>query len=86
MKKLVVAFIILTGILFAGIFIMIKPSNFASQLESAQTTPNIPLSSTNVPRGIILIGSILVIMGLVGLSILGFRIFKDFENTATKAR
>ena len=61
---------------------MIKPSNFTSQLESAQTT-NIPLSSTIVPREIILIGSILVIMGLVGLSILGFKIFKDFENTAT---
>ena len=83
MKRLTISFIILTGLLFMGIAIMIKPSNFASQLESAQTTPNIPLSSTIVPREIILIGSILVIMGLVGLSILGFRIFKDFENTAT---
>jgi hypothetical protein len=42
--------------------------------------PTQPLAGTIVPKEIILSGSVLTITGLVGLSILGFRIFKESEH------
>jgi hypothetical protein len=42
--------------------------------------PTQPLAGTIVPKEIIMLGSILTISGLVGLSILGFRIFKESEH------
>jgi len=38
--------------------------------------PTQPLAGTILPKEIIMLGSVLTISGLVGLSILGFRIFK----------
>ena len=42
--------------------------------------PTQPLAGTMVPKEIKLSGSVLTITGLVGLSILGFRIFKESEH------
>ena len=42
--------------------------------------PTQPLAGTIVPKEIIMLGSVLTISGLVGLSILGFRIFKESEH------
>ena len=81
MKKLVLAFIIFTIILFAGIFIMLKPSSFITQPVQLQPAQDKPVASTSVPRVIILTGSVLIIVGLVGLSVLGFRAYKNSETT-----
>jgi hypothetical protein len=42
--------------------------------------PTQPLAGTIVPKEIIMLGSVLTITGLVGLSILGFMIFKESEH------
>jgi hypothetical protein len=42
--------------------------------------PTQPLAGTIVPKEIITLGSVLTITGLVGLSILGFMIFKESEH------
>jgi hypothetical protein len=42
--------------------------------------PNQPLAGTILPKEIIMLGSALTISGLVRLSILGFRIFKESEH------
>ena len=81
MKKLVLTFIIFTTMLFAGIFIMLKPSSFVTQPVPFHLAQDNPVASTNVPRVIILTGSTLIIVGLVGLSILGFRMYKNSETT-----
>ena len=60
---------------------MLKPSSFVTQPDSVQPAQNSTLANTNVPREIILMGSILTIAGLIGMSVLGFRLYKDFETT-----
>jgi hypothetical protein len=42
--------------------------------------PTQPLAGTIVPKEIKLSGSVLTITGSVGLSILGFKIFKESEH------
>ena len=81
MKNLTISFIILVGLLFLGIAIMIKPASFVG------TSPPEELSSPDklnmeriIPKEIIILGSALTIGGLVGLSILGFRIFKEIDR------
>ena len=74
-------FIILTGLLFVGIVILIYPTSFVPRLTPSQMAPPAqPLAGTIVPREIIILGSVLTITGLVGLAILGFRIFKESEH------
>jgi vacuolar-type H+-ATPase subunit I/STV1 len=81
MNKLTISFIILVGLLFVGIVILIYPTSFAPRLTTSQMSPPTqPLAGTIVPREIIMIGSALTITGLVGLAILGFRIFKESEH------
>lgn len=82
MKKFTISFIVLVGVLFGGILILIYPSSIVSRLSSNETSPlSQPFVDTGVLRGIIILGSVLTISGLVGLSVLGFRIFKDSEKT-----
>ena len=82
MNRFTISFIILVGVLFAGILIMIYPSSIVSRLSSNETSPTSqPFAETGVLRGIIILGSVLTISGLVGLAVLGFRIFKDSEKT-----
>ena len=83
--KYTLFFIILVGILFVGIVIMIKPTIFVSQLMPSQMAPpDQPLAGSIVPREIIIVGSVLTIIGLVGLSVLGFKIFEEFMHEETK--
>ena len=83
--KSTLPFIILVGILFGGIVIMIKPTIFVSRLmPSEMAPPEEPLAGRIVPREIIMLGSVLTIIGLVGVSVLGFRIFDEFRHEQTK--
>ena len=85
MKSTTLSFIILVGILFGGIVIMIKPTIFVSRLmPSEMAPPEEPLAGRIVPREIIMLGSVLTIIGLVGVSVLGFRIFDEFRHEQTK--
>jgi hypothetical protein len=82
MNRFTISFIILVVVLFAGILILIYPSSIVSRLSSNEITRlGQPFVDTGVLREIIILGSVLTISGLVGLSILGFRIFKDSEKT-----
>jgi len=81
MNRFNMYFIILAGLLFLGIFILIYPTSFVPRLKPTQMAPPTqPLAGTIVPRGVIIAGSVLTITGLVGLAILGFRLFKDSEH------
>lgn len=85
MNRLIISFIILVGLLFIGIVLLIKPTVLVTSLspdEMADLTQ--PLSGSIVPREIITLGSVFTIIGLVGLSILGFRIFKESEQEEIK--
>ena len=83
--KSTLPFIILVGILFGGIVIMIKPTIFVSRLmPSEMAPPEEPLAGRIVPREIIIVGSVLTIIGLVGVSVLGFRLFDEFRHEQTK--
>ena len=64
---------------------MIKPTIFVSRLMSSQMAPpEQPLAGRIVPREIIMLGSVLTIIGLVGLAVLGFRIFEESRHEETK--
>jgi hypothetical protein len=81
MNRFTISLIILVILLFAGIFILIYPTLFVPRLTPSQMAPPTqPLAGTIVPKEIITLGSVLTITGLVGLSILGFMIFKESEH------
>jgi len=64
---------------------MIKPTLFVSRLmPSEMAPPEQPLAGRIVPREIIIVGSVLTIIGLVGVSVLGFRLFDEFRHEQTK--
>jgi hypothetical protein len=85
MNTFTISFIILVGLLFAGIFILIYPTSLVSRLSPSEMAPSSqPLSGTIVPKGIIVLGSVLTITGLVGLSILGFKLFKEPQKKEIK--
>jgi len=46
--------------------------------------PDQPLAGRIVPREIIMLGSALTMVGLVGLSVLGFTLFKESRHEDTK--
>jgi len=70
MGREVIAFIVLIVILVLGIFIMIEPHFFVLQMQA--------------PKGIIFLASTFIIVGIVGLSVLGFRIFKELGLNDTQ--
>ena len=84
-KKTFIIFLIFVGILFLGIAILIKPTSFVSKITPHNfPTQNEPLGGWLVPKEIIMMASVLTITGLVGLSVLGFRIFKDADQKESK--
>ena len=70
MGREVIAFTVLIVILVLGIFIMMKPHFFVLQVQMA--------------KGIIILASTFIIVGIVGLCVLGFRIFKELGLNDTQ--
>ena len=70
MGREVIAFTVLIVILVLGIFIMMKPHFFVLQMQMA--------------KGIIILASTFIIVGIVGLCVLGFRIFKELGLNDTQ--
>ena len=70
MGREVIAFTVLIVILVLGIFIMMTPQFFVLQMQ--------------VTKGIIILASTFIIVGIVGLCVLGFRIFKELGLNDTQ--
>ena len=85
MSKDVIAFTVLLILLVVGIFIMMKPHFFVLQTQVSEK-PSItqPLNDQSMRKGIITMASIFIIVGLVGLCVLGFRIFKELGLNDTQ--
>ena len=85
MSREVTAFTVLIVILVLGIFIMMKPHFFVLQMQvSEKPTVNEPFNGQTIPKGIITLASIFIIVGMVGLCVLGFRIFKELGLNDTQ--
>ena len=85
MGREVAAFTVLTILLVLGIFIMMNPHFFVSQIQvSEKTTVNQTFNGQIVPKGIITLASIFIIVGIVGLCVLGFRIVKELRLNDTQ--
>ena len=81
MKKLIYSFIILAVMLFLGIVIMIKPTSFINpSLTNHNESSDQPMAGRTVPKAIIMLGSALTVIGVAGLSIVGFIIFRESER------
>jgi hypothetical protein len=81
--KFLVVFIVLAVVLFLGIFIMMKPYVLVSQSLKNQNSPvNKPLANIGVTKQFIMLGSVLIVTGIVGLSVLGFKIYRGSKIEA----
>lgn len=82
MKRLTIFFLILTGLLFLGIALMIKPTSLVQTPEQNQSSfserqqIDSPVLST-----IVVAGSTLTIIGVIGVAILGFYTFRQINQT-----
>lgn len=86
MKRLTLSFIILAGLLFVGIAILMKPATFVPMSLQNQSSSYDQLSADRtIPTEIIVLGSALTILGVVGLSVQGFRMFKEFDREETRS-
>jgi len=75
---MVIAFIVLTLILLLGILIMMKPDVFVLKSPTNEKfTVNKTLTGSIELKKIIILASTFIIVGIVGLCVLGFRIFKE---------
>jgi multisubunit Na+/H+ antiporter MnhB subunit len=82
--KLVILFIILAVILLTGILVLMKPSVFNSLLSPYGKSPEDQSAPSHlVSKEIIMLGSIFTVIGLVGLSILGFIIVRSSKEEET---
>jgi hypothetical protein len=82
--KIVIIFIILTVILLTGILVLIKPSVFNSLLSPYGNSPEDQSAPNHlVSKEIIILGSTFAVIGLVGLSILGFIIVRLSKEEET---
>ena len=70
MNKYAVIFIVLVVMLFAGIGILMKPTSLVP--SSSATTQ--PADKNPALKAVIILGSVSLITGLVGLAVLGFMI------------
>ena len=77
MERTTFVFIAFALLLVLGIFIMMKPHVFTFTYQLGENFNDPQSVKEIVPRFVIMLGSLLVIAGLVGLSILGFKLFKD---------
>jgi len=85
MGREVAAFTVLMILLVLGIFIMMKPHFFVLQMQAGEKpSVNQPFNGQIMPKGIITLASIFIIVGIVGLCILGFRIFKELGLNDTQ--
>jgi hypothetical protein len=85
MSREVTIFTALVVLLVLGIFIMMNPHFFVLQMHSSEKTPLMqPLNNQIMPRGIITLASIFIIASIVGLCVLGFRIFKELDLSDTQ--
>jgi len=81
--KFLVVFIVLAVVLFLGIFIMMKPYVLVSQSLKNQNSPvNKPLANIGVTKQFIMLGSVLTVTCVVGLSVLGFKIYRGSKIEA----
>jgi len=65
---------------------MIRPAAFVyTSVQNQPSTPEQLGTGKIIPREIIILGSSLTILGLVGLSIQGFRMFKEFDREETRS-
>jgi len=75
---MVIGFIVLTLILLLGILIMMKPDVFVLKSPTNEKfTVNKTLTGSIELKKIIILASTFIIVGIVGLCVLGFRIFKE---------
>jgi multisubunit Na+/H+ antiporter MnhB subunit len=82
--KLVIIFIILSVILLTGILVLMKPSAFNSLLSPYGNSPEDQSAPSHlVSKEIIILGSTFAVIGLVGLSILGFIIVRLSKEEET---
>lgn len=77
MERTMFVFIAFAVLLVLGIFIMMKPHVFTYTYQLGENSHDPQSVIEIVPRIVIMLGSLLVIAGLVGLSVLGFKLFKD---------
>ena len=81
--KFLVVFVVLAVVLFLGIFVMMKPYILVSQFLKNQNSPiNKPLTNIGVTKQFIMLGSVLTVTGIVGLSVLGFKIYRGSKVEA----
>ena len=86
MCRMVIAFIVLTLILLLGILIMMIPHVFVLKSQTNEKfTVNQTLAGSIMPKEIIILASTFIIVGMVGLCVLGFRIFKEFDREETRS-
>ena len=85
MSREVIAFTVLIVILVLGIFIMVKPHFFVLQSQvNEKPTINHPFNGHIISKGIITLASTFIIVGIVGLCVLGFKIFKELGLNDTQ--
>jgi hypothetical protein len=84
MNRTIIAFIALVVMLFVGIGILMNPSilvTFSVSSAIGQTADNNPAI-----KALITIGSVFILVGLVGLAVLGFMISRKDETQERQAK
>ena len=84
MNRTIIAFIVLVVMLFLGIGILMNPTilvTFSVSSAVSQTADNNPAI-----KALITLGSVFVLVGLVGLAVLGFMIARKDETQERQAK
>jgi hypothetical protein len=84
MNRTIIAFIALVVMLFVGIGILMNPTilvTFSVSSAVGQTADNNPAI-----KALITIGSVFILVGLVGLAVLGFMISRKNETQERQAK
>lgn len=84
MNRTIIAFIVLVVMLFSGIGILMNPSilvTFSVSSGVSQTADNNPAI-----KALITMGSVFILVGLVGLAVLGFMISRKDETQESQAK
>jgi hypothetical protein len=84
MNRTIIAFIVLVVMLFLGIGILMNPTilvTFSVSSAVSQTADNNPAI-----KALITLGSVFILVGLVGLAVLGFMISRKDETQERQAK
>jgi hypothetical protein len=84
MNRTIIAFIVLVVMLFSGIGILMNPTilvTFSVSSAVSQTADNNPAI-----KALITLGSVFILVGLVGLAVLGFMIARKDETQERQAK